>query len=168
MPTSVREGKDWSAQHILQDKPTTVIDVGAGEGTYSTLLRDKLTNCIWVGIEVYEPYIDQYDLTSKYDIVVLGDVREVEFTDPDLIIFGDVIEHMPREDAISLLERAKQHAKNILVSLPIIYAPQGAVNGNEAETHHYHWGFDEMHSIMDECEALRGEILGVYYWSRRD
>lgn len=69
MPFSSSSGKSYIenlVRHLpdsVKDKP--VLDVGAGCGTYSMLFRGQLKGP-WTAVEIFEPYIEQYDLKSKY------------------------------------------------------------------------------------------------------
>lgn len=174
MPLSSTENKEVAKRWIDSiDATNVVVDIGAGVGTYKALLTD--TKAHWVGIEVYAPYIQEYNLKAIYPTVICGDARYVDFSllgEIDLVIAGDVIEHMPRNDAIGLLDRLKEVSKNIIISIPIIESHQGSVNGNEYETHHYQWDFDEMLGVLNfghhgkVVDSLKGDILGYYLWKQ--
>lgn len=172
MPTSDKEGKLISRLLIEDADPAVIWDVGPGEGTYYDLMKWSTIDAFWVGVEIWEPYIKQYDLRSKYVEVINDDVRNVRFADDawadKLIIFGDVLEHMPEDDARQLILRAKKHFRWILVSLPIVHAPQGEVNGNPYEAHLKHWTFEEMHEVMGKCMAFKGSTLGVFWWDSQE
>ena len=62
MPYSYPEYKEEVKTHILNNLPlnSKILDVGPGCGTYSHLLRNKgyKMDCI----EVWEPYVDQFNL----------------------------------------------------------------------------------------------------------
>lgn len=175
MPTSDKQGKFIAKALIEQAGPLGVWDVGPGEGTYAMLAleyRDNL-DTFWTAVEIWAPYIQEYDLKLKYDRVINGDIRDYQFVedaDPryDLIIFGDVLEHMPEDDARALILKAKQHFRWILVSIPIVHAPQGEVNGNPYEAHVKHWGFEEMHAAMGYCMAFKGHTIGLYWWDSEE
>lgn len=174
MPVSSSENKEIAKLWIEKiDAKNVVVDIGAGVGTYKTLLTD--TDAHWVGIEIFAPYIQEYDLRSIYHTVICGDARYVDYTllgEIDIVIAGDVIEHMPRNDAIGLLDRLKAVSKNIIISVPIIESHQGTVNGNEYETHHYQWDYDEMLGVLNfgsngkVVESIKGSILGYYLWKK--
>ncbi|MGY1549570.1 class I SAM-dependent methyltransferase [Streptomyces sp. MN6] len=180
MPTSDAEGKDWSLRLFEQRKPDTVCDVGPGEGTYAKLFRPAHHGVWWTAIEIHKPYIRKYGLknTAKrkdmYDEVHNLDAREApdHLFHRDLVIFGDVLEHMPRGDAVALLHRAEQAGCwNILVSLPIVESQQGEVDGNPHEAHLHQWDADDMDQVLAQLggrvEAMRGGTLGCWWWSRR-
>jgi hypothetical protein len=179
MPTSIIEGKDWSLERFRFHLPNTVTDVGPGEGTYARLFRPVHEGVWWTAIEIHKPYIRKYGLkTTKarkmYDEIHVEDVRESEdhLFHRDLVILGDVLEHMPRGSAVNLLETIETAgAWNMLVSLPIVEAPQGEVDGNPHEEHVHHWDAEDMDSVLAELggkvQSMRGETLGVWWWSRR-
>ncbi len=173
MPTSDKQGKFIAKALVSQAHPWEIWDVGPGEGSYYDLLHDLPDrHPYWIAIEVWEPYIAQHGLRGKYDLVVNKDVRDIQldcFPESDnLIIFGDVLEHMPEDDARQLILRAKQNFRWILVSIPIIHAPQGEVNGNPYEAHVKHWDFDEMHEAMGKCMAFKGHTIGLYWWDSEE
>ena len=78
-----------------------IVDVGAGSGTYRDLLADDARGAFWIAIEAWGPNIETYGLMSRYDRVLARDAREVDFAElaPDLVLFGDVLEHMSKEEA---------------------------------------------------------------------
>lgn len=184
MPTSDAEGKDWSLARFTTIKPDTVCDIGPGEGTYAKLFRPVHKGAWWTGIEIHKPYITKYKLKSTktkaaYDEIHIEDARQSEphLFHRDLVIAGDVLEHMERDDAIALLKRIvegpedAEGAHNILVSLPIVESKQGEVDGNPHEAHLHQWDYDDMTTVLNELgghvDSMRGNTLGVWWWSRR-
>lgn len=176
MPTSDKQGKFIARALIKEANPTHIWDIGPGDGTYWDLMKEKGVNGpYWTCVEVWGAYVNEYNLRDKYDVVYVEDVRRVGFPDyyetkpaKNLIIFGDVLEHMPEDDARLLIMRAKKSFKNILVSIPIVHAPQGEVNGNPYEAHVKHWDFDEMHEAMGKCMAFKGHTIGLYWWDSEE
>ncbi|MGV9271568.1 class I SAM-dependent methyltransferase [Kitasatospora sp. NPDC003701] len=173
MPTSDVEGKDWSLDLFLEHRPDTVTDIGPGRGTYAWLMRPRHQGTWWTAVEIHQPYIDRYGLHLQYDEVHHLDARDApgHLFDRDLVIAGDVLEHMPAEDAIALLYRITQAgARHLLVSLPIIYAPQGEVDGNPHEAHVHHWNAADMDHVLGglggTVQARHGHTLGCWWWSR--
>ena len=137
MSTSNPENKLWTIRKIKDINPKTVLDVGAGQGHYLEFIKSYLSPDIIIdGIEAWEPYVDQFNLKERYNNLFIQDAREFENFQYDLVICGDVLEHMPEKDAINLWDRISKQAKYGLISIPIIHHPQGAVGGNPWEIHH--------------------------------
>jgi len=121
--------------YIIQnfDKNIKILDVGAGIGTYFDLLSPHgyvNIDCV----EIYEPYIRNFDLENKYQNVFLGDVCElnINFSDYDLIIIGDVLEHIDVLSARNLLNKITNSF--VIVAVPF-ESEQGEHFGNVYETH---------------------------------
>lgn len=165
MPTSIREGKAWIGSRLIDELPGTVLDVGAGEGTYANLITfyGMRTQAGLIAIEVHEPYVAEYGLEQLYDKVIVGDARTVPFPPVDVVILGDVIEHMEPEDAQLVWDKARRAArKTVLASIPLGVHPQGAVNGNEHETHRSSWTNDSVHDLGGVVASWTGHVIGCY------
>ncbi len=134
MAGSNPENRTWVLNKAFQLQPKTVIDVGAGGGTYSKLLRPFI-GAHYTAIEVYQKNIDQYKLHELYDDVQLGDVRNYESLEAELIVFGDVLEHMTKEEAVKVWDVASKGCRYAILSIPIIHYPQGVIDDNHHEIH---------------------------------
>lgn len=110
---------------------STCLDVGACDGKWSDLLGDYL---IMDAVEIFRPNVEKHHLFRKYRGVFVGDIAEYRFNWYDLVIFGDVIEHMTVEQAQEVLTYAKGHCHDMIVSVPFLY-PQDAIYGNPWEKH---------------------------------
>lgn len=116
---------DWVRDNFPKD--SKILDVGACNGLWKRLLREYTMDAV----EIFPP-----------NVVWLGDYRDIynmdiyDFTYDwyDLIIFGDVIEHMSVERAQKVLEYAKKRCKDLIVAVPFLYK-QGAIYGNPWEVH---------------------------------
>lgn len=165
MPISDPHLKYWSLELYKQIKPASVVDVGAGSGTYAKLMREH-HDCHWTAVEAWGPYVAEYELESLYDNVIVADARylhPLSFA-ADLVILGDVIEHMTKPEAVRLLAGIKTKAKHIIVSIPIGEWPQGAVGGVPFEEHKASWYEGEMQLVLPGCEWRHDGVLSVYYW----
>lgn len=127
------ENKDYIAGVLRRYRPTKVLDVGPGAGVYLDILRSIDPDIHVTGIEVWAPYIEQFRLRERYDLVLQGDVRELRHWGYDCVIFGDVLEHMPTEDAVECWNSAGGSLR--ILSLPIIHYEQEAINNNPYEVH---------------------------------
>lgn len=189
MPYSSGEGKDWMCERIwaaLEAAPARfhegdrlaprLLDVGAGSGTYAELLaatRPRRFLPHMTAIEVYAPYVERFGLRRLYDEVVIGDAREIEFPAVDVVVLGDVLEHMPLAAAVAVWGKARRAASTaVLASLPVVPWPQGECEGNPHEAHVETWTHER---VMAELPGIRecwlGGQIGCYQaappWSAR-
>ena len=114
------------------DRDSSILDVGCGSGTYYNLLGDYFENI--EGVEVFKGYIDKYDLENKYKKIYNENIRNMEYEYYDIIIFGDILEHLEVEEAKRVLDYALDRCKEVIVALPYCYE-QGECNGNRFEIH---------------------------------
>jgi len=89
MPSSSNSGKasiKWAMSKIPE--PKTALDIGCGEGTYAKLFP-KLA---FTGVEIWEPYVEQYALQALYPNLILQDAREFSTDEHFVVCFlGDVL-----------------------------------------------------------------------------
>lgn len=135
MPQSIRENDADVIKFVEGHDIKTVLDVGAGRGIYGEMLRPYVDRID--AVEVWKPYISEFDLPKIYDSVVVQDIRYMPMPDTtyDLIVFGDVLEHMGADESKMVWKWAAHFCKYGLISVPIIHWPQGAENGNPYEVH---------------------------------
>lgn len=146
MPVSSTEGKAWLTARVVAHNPKTILDVGVGAGVYEEILRPLLPGARFVGVEVFEPYVARYRLAERYDEMVVADVMDIDpLPTADIVILGDVLEHLVQPDALTLWDRARAAARQaVMLSLPIVEYPQGPVYGNEHEAHRHTWCHDDV------------------------
>lgn len=133
MPYSADENNDFVLDTVKIINPSWILDVGAGAGKYGKLLAHPSRTIR--AVEIWEPYINRFGLTSVYDEVYQEDVRDRTDFKYDLVIFGDVLEHMSKKDALTVWSRVKSQATWGMISLPIVHYPQGESEGNPYEEH---------------------------------
>jgi len=92
-----------------------VLDVGAGEGIYWKLLHR---------------YFKVIDAVEVYNI----DIKDFKYSNYDIIIFGDIIEHLDIKEAQEVLKYAYDHCKEMIVAVPY-ELEQGIVEDNIYEIH---------------------------------
>lgn len=126
-------GKDqvvaWIRQRFAPGD--TCLDVGACDGKWHDLLGDYLT---MDAVEIWEPNIDCHGLRNKYNHVYASDIDGLQYGRYDLIIFGDVIEHMDTDKAQRVLSYAYERCRDMVIGVPFRYY-QEAIYGNPYERH---------------------------------
>lgn len=121
------EINEWIRGHIA--KGSECLDIGAGDGRYSDMLRDWL---IMDAIEAFEPNAQK--IREKYRNVINADARGLKYKRYDLVLLCDVLEHMSKSDAQNVLRYAISKSKEVIVALPFQYR-QDAIYGNKYEIH---------------------------------
>jgi len=180
MGTSLASGKEqilqWFQSNESQIK--NIVDIGAGSGTYIKLIKEDAKCCVnahWVGIEAWKPYVTEFNLIDRYDQVLNADVRGVDWTtlDPCVVIAGDVLEHMSKNDAMRLVHYVMESTKTMIISIPIRHMPQEAINGNPFEEHvKDDWTHDEVIQTWEPYikhhyrKSIKSKI-GVYWLESR-
>lgn len=141
MPTSLRDNTQDIRDYVHRHAIASMLDIGPGMGTYGILLNDLIPHRD--AVEVWEPYIERFNLMSLYANVLPLDVWELaaktseipDLVRYDLIVFGDVLEHMHEHEALAVWEWAKRIARHGVISGPLGHWPQGEVDGNAHEAH---------------------------------
>ena len=147
MPGSSSAGREEALRMLfkIDPEPKTILDVGPGRGQWYDLLKPWYPDAIFFGVEIFEPYVRRYGLDDKYDFIWIDDVRTfARDIDKlfDLVIFGDVIEHMTRTDAIYCVNRLC--SSRALISIPIGECPQDPTEENPYEAHLATWETEEV------------------------
>jgi hypothetical protein len=132
-----------------------VVDLGAGAGLWRQLSREFVIGAVpWTAIEAYRPYIERFKLAERYTRVRNKDLRSIKYGQfpGHVFIFGDVLEHLPRADALNVMRRACSMGTVIVMMpfLPTISEEQDAVDGVEWERHRYVWHWEEWLAALRE------------------
>lgn len=161
-------------EKTIWPRTTEFLDVGAGAGIYADTLRKTFPNID--AVEVWAPYIEQFELRKKYRHVICADVQELAtvFFADRVVIMGDVFEHLTVEDAQALLTRIQQAgAKRVIIVVPYMYEqgpdhPDVVALGNKYEVHHQP---DLTHDVFMQRYPSMGLLtkndrVGAYVWLR--
>jgi hypothetical protein len=160
MPSSVTYGKPFTYFFVkelalrLGSAPLRFLDVGAGLATYPKMLKANYPNCSFLGVEVWSPYIEKFDLNYWYDRIVIADIRFLDWRrlpQFDVGFFGDILEHMTRVDAARSVRDAAERGGCVVISIPLGHHPQDAELGNPWERHiSENWIADEIPTVFDD------------------
>lgn len=170
------EGKPAILKYILENvrKDAKILDVGFGSGVYGKLLRAFYYQNI-DGVDVYDKNIREMGLDKIYDNILIENILDFDFEYYDLIIMGDVLEHIELESAKKLLSRFIENNKcsKIIVSIPYEYE-QSELYGNKHEKHlqsevtaeymeeHYPY----LKLIDSKIMAHKEGITATYIWDK--
>jgi len=144
---------EWMRRHA--DRINSVLDIGMGFGKWGFLAREYIYT--WKkdltlyeyknykdfrvdAIEIYPDIITPLQ-SEIYNKIYIGCATEIinEVDDYDLIIMGDVLEHVVKEDGLILLNKCIAKSKYTALATPIYFDKGRAVLGNEYEKHKCMW-----------------------------
>lgn len=156
-----KEVCEWIRERFSTERDDTILDVGACDGKWRKLLPDYVMDAV----EVFEPYAKAL---TGYRKVYNRDIRRFRYDYYDLIIFGDVIEHLEVKDAQKVLEYAKTRCLDMVIAVPWLYK-QDEVDGNKWQKHlqddltpeifeERYQGFEVLYDAGNYC---------YYHWARQ-
>ena len=102
-------------RYCMEAQPTTLLDIGCGEGTLLNELSDKLPKTELYGTDVYSQN------SKKWKYVVSDITKRIEFDDNsfDVVVLGEVIEHVPDPDfVLAEISRILKRDGRLIVSTP--------------------------------------------------
>lgn len=146
----------------------SILDIGAGFGKYGVLLRDHLDirkkryhRKTWQhridAIEIWPDYINpihQHVYNCIFANDAMATLRLIEGY--DVIFLIEVLEHMPKERGIRLIEMITQKCnKAAVISFPQTFT-EGACSDwpNPHEEHRCLWTFEELKAIAPNAEQV--------------
>lgn len=136
MPSSTDAGKAMIGKLInglITSDSFRILDLGCGKGTYGKLIT---RSCEKVAVDAVD-YRNKFDLLSVYDKFVNSDIRDEgrirALGKFDLVIMGDVLEHLVFRDARKVLDFLEDMSDCIIVAVPYLYPQDG--RNNSWETH---------------------------------
>jgi hypothetical protein len=123
-----------------------VLDLGAGAGRWRTLSREFVVGSVpWTAVEAHRPYTKQFKLADHYGRVLNVDLRNVKYGSypGHVFVFGDVLEHLERDEALAVVRRASSMG-TVVVMMPFRPTVSEEQEGDVKWEHHrYVWGWDE-------------------------
>ena len=183
MPVSTAVHISHCIQYIVSQNPSSILDVGLGFGmwgflcrTYLDVFPGRVQPEAWQvridGIEFWAPYIQAHQ-RCLYDKIIIGDVRELaaQIDQYDLIIAGDVIEHLEKDDGEIVLDALYGKARQaLLINLPL--GPgwdHPEQHGNPQELHRSVWEVEDLEAYpsMTQIFRLPTADYGVF-WCPKD
>lgn len=140
VPGSSGGGREEALDMILriEPEPQRILDVGAGMGQWAKVLHPWFPDAHFEAVEIFRPYVERYNLEELYNKIHVCDVRNwFPASSFDLVVFGDVIEHLEKDDAMKVMDRLL--TRYALISIPIGPCPQEGTEENPHEAHVAEW-----------------------------
>jgi hypothetical protein len=138
--------------HLQIINPSTVLDVGAGAGKMGYLCREAVKHSRIDCIEPTESYIDTYKLNTIYNKVYNTSIQDFATKHCqnryDLVIFGDILEHLFRSEAIDCLDFILYRTNWAMIVWPT-NLPQDDWGDNTYEIHKSNFKLNDIASKFD-------------------
>jgi len=136
----------------IRGKYDVLLDLGCGMGHFCKMLRRHAGYMI--GMDVYLPSLKYAKKTEEFDDLVLADIRNppIQRGKVDCVTLFDVVEHLPKRDAVKLL---KSFACTVFLSVPKLdfsnrlYA---FLTKNRHENHKSFWTAEDFERLRFKCE----------------
>ncbi|MBI2085877.1 glycosyltransferase [Candidatus Daviesbacteria bacterium] len=107
---------------ILRSDIKSVLDLGCGQGKPMEFIKYRIKIKKSVGVDLFEPYIQEAKQKKIHSEYLLTDIRKVSFKPKsfDLVMASHVLEHLPEKEAWKVLENMEKMAKKqVIVVTPI-------------------------------------------------
>jgi SAM-dependent methyltransferase len=153
MGTSNWQNISYCIELIRRMNPQRILDVGVGFGRWGILSREflevwnqKIYSKDWDlqidGIEIFEPNIEEYHkyfYSNIFKADAASFVKNIK-DNYDLIIIGDMLEHLEKEKGLEFLSDCLCKTKYLLLNIPIGGKwEQDELYGNKYERHLSTW-----------------------------
>jgi len=151
---------------IRKISPTTVLDIGAGQGKYAELVRQAAPQAHIRATEISADYVAQFDLRAKYNDVRVMDAYDLihhhKNETYDMVVIGDCIEHLPKSRGLDLLNFLTYRCGYLLVIAPeFSYYDTAKANLDHHESHISVWS--ERDFIWhDRWAWMRSEVMQFF------
>lgn len=136
----------------------TVLDLGCGYN--SSIQHCKVP--FSVGVELFEPYLQESKKKGIHNQYIKADIRKVEFKPKsfDAILCSDVLEHLTKEEGYELIiKMEKWSRKKIIIITPNGYLWQDDYDSNPLQEHKSGWS-------VEELERLGLNVFGMNGWKK--
>jgi len=189
MPSSMHQHLSVMVGEIITANPGTILDVGIGFGKWGFLAReflethhDRVFPNEWQlkidGVEIFKEYVEKLPWVKEvYNHVYVGNIVDLvdEIPSYDLIIAGDVIEHIGKRTAVDVLNKLLLKAKKkFLLSIPLgNWLGNKVVANNPYESHKSIWTANELINLHIRpaktyaYKGIRGDV-GVFVYEKAD
>lgn len=149
--TIVKIFSDHDMWPFKEGKIASILDVACGLSLKSKFIPAQIR----VGVDIYEKYFDHIETNMPY-VVVKYDVRKLRdiFVPKsfDLVIALDIIEHLEKEESLSMIRQCEEIARRaVVLETPGGYIPQNidilGHGGHEFQTHRCGWEPEELEKL---------------------
>jgi predicted TPR repeat methyltransferase len=134
----------------------TILDLGCGKN--SPILQLNL-HARTIGVDVFDAYLNK-DKEVNHTDYVKADLRTAEFKNNsiEVVVALDVIEHLPKEDGLHLMDKMERWASKKV----IIFTPNGFIQNSISDSNVYQQHTSGYHA--GEFIARGYKVYGMNGW----
>lgn len=166
MPFSSHVFNDLITSHVKKINPQLILDVGAGAGKYGKLIKSILPSVNVEGIEPTPQYLVDYKLSDIYNKIHSTTIQDFAKNNPrnryNIVIFGDVLEHFFRSEAIDYIDYFLYRSDWAVVLWPT-FMPQDDAMDNSYEIHKSNFNLIDLSTKFDIHHYEKK--FGWYHWN---
>jgi len=136
----------------------TVLDLGCGCNSPIQYCNVPFS----VGVELFEPYLQESKKKSIHNEYINADIRKIEFKTKsfDAVMAIDVLEHLTKEEGYELIRKMeKWGSKKIIIFTPNGLVWQDGYDNNSLQEHKSGWN-------VEELEKLGFKVFGINGWKK--
>ena len=136
----------------------SVLDLGCGYNSPIQYCNIPFS----VGVELFEPYLQESKAKGIHNQYVKADIRKITFKSKsfDTILCLEVLEHLTKEEGYKLIKKMEKWAKKkIIITTPNGYLPQSEYDNNPLQKHKSSWS-------VTELKELGFKVFGINGWKK--
>jgi 2-polyprenyl-3-methyl-5-hydroxy-6-metoxy-1,4-benzoquinol methylase len=133
----------------------SVLDLGCG-------CNSPIQHCnvpFSVGVDLFEPYLEESKKKAIHSEYIKADMREVEFEAKsfDAVLCSEVLEHLIKEDGYELIDKMAKWARNkVIITTPNGYLWQDGFADNPLQEHKSSWRVEDFQQLGFKVKGLGG------------
>ncbi|MDT8782609.1 MAG: methyltransferase domain-containing protein [Candidatus Bathyarchaeota archaeon] len=161
---------NYELKRAIGSEIKTLLDIGCGSNSPVKIFSGKIH---MVGIDDYIPSIaksKQLGIHNEYYIMPFSDLKNFKNSSFDCVVALDVIEHLKKEEGLTLLDDIERIAKKrMILSTPNGFLPQAMYDNNPLQIHKSGWTPKELrkrgYNIIgyNGLKNLRGEKATIKF-----
>ena len=146
----------WT-EHLKKEitKSDTVLDLGCGYNSPIQYCNQKYS----VGVEKFEPYLQESKKKGIHNKYVKADITKIEFKPKsfDAVLCSEVLEHLTKEEGKELIKKMENWArKKIIITAPNGYLLQDTFDNNNLQKHKCGWNAEELRKLGFKVHGIHG------------
>ena len=133
----------------------SLLDLGCGY--FSPI--DRFNIPFSVGVELFEPYLQESKRKGIHSQYIRADIRRLEFQSKsfDAVIAIDVLEHLTKQEGSKLLLKMAHWAtKKVIIVTPNGYLSQDVYGSNPLQEHRSGWSVEELSDLGFKVYGING------------